>query len=265
MRGFTARQVTMLALVDPDQLIPVDHPIRRVKPIVEAALRELEPIFGLMYSEVGRRSIPPEHLLKASLLMAFYSIRSERQFCERLQYDLLFKWFFALPGRLVQHGRQRRLRLPLDWPWRTQFLALLNASPGGRGAYHLTARPMPGRPPRLQWSAHTLSHAAAGHSGRLNAQSPAIPCSLPLPPGLEASDREVAQPSDPAAEVVGDHVQRQPGGVGPELAARHVVERQPVLAGGHERIPGALSATRTMLPMPSAAGRQAAVNVSGKC
>src|SRR5215472_135586 len=60
MRGSTDRQVTMLALVDPDQLIPADHP------------------------------------LKASLLMAFYSIRSERQFCERLQYDLLFKWFLGL-------------------------------------------------------------------------------------------------------------------------------------------------------------------------
>jgi transposase len=90
------RGLRRLALVDPDQLIPADHPIRRVKPIVEAALRELEPIFALMYSEVGRRSIPPEHLLKASLLLAFYSIRSELQFCERLQYDLLFKWFLGL-------------------------------------------------------------------------------------------------------------------------------------------------------------------------
>ena len=96
MRGSTDHQVTVLALVDPDQLIPADHPIRRVKPIVEEPLRELEPIFARMYSEVGRRSIPPEHLLKASLLMAFYSIRSERQFCERLQYELLFKWFLGL-------------------------------------------------------------------------------------------------------------------------------------------------------------------------
>ncbi len=96
MRGSTARQVTMLALVDPDQLIAADHPIRDVKPIVEQALKELEPVFSGMYSEVGRRSIPPEHLLKACLLMAFYSIRSERQFCERLRYDLLFKWFLGL-------------------------------------------------------------------------------------------------------------------------------------------------------------------------
>ncbi len=77
-------------------MIPADDPIRAVKPIVEEALKELEPVFAGMYSEAGRRSIPPEHLLKACLLMAFYSIRSERQFCERLRYDLLFKWFLGL-------------------------------------------------------------------------------------------------------------------------------------------------------------------------
>ena len=96
MRGSTVRQVTMLSAVTPDHLIPAEHPIRRVKPIVEAALQELEPTFDKMYAELGRPSIPPEHLLKGCLLMAFYSIRSERQFCERLQYDLLFKWFLDL-------------------------------------------------------------------------------------------------------------------------------------------------------------------------
>ena len=95
MRGTTTRQVTLLS-VTPDQLIPLDHPIRRVKPWVEAALTELDPVFEQMYAADGRPSIPPEHLLKACLLMAFYSIRSERQFCERLQYDLLFKWFLDL-------------------------------------------------------------------------------------------------------------------------------------------------------------------------
>jgi len=78
MRGSTARQMTMLALIDPDQLIPADHPIRDVKSIVEEALKELEPVFAGMYSEVGRRSIPPEHLLMACLLLAFYSIRFYR-------------------------------------------------------------------------------------------------------------------------------------------------------------------------------------------
>ena len=64
--------------------------------MVDRALSELSPTFSQMYAKVGRPSIPPEHLLKGCLLMAFYTIRSERQFCERLQYDLLFKWFLDL-------------------------------------------------------------------------------------------------------------------------------------------------------------------------
>jgi transposase len=122
MRGTTTRQVTFLS-VTPDQLIPPAHPIRRVKPLVEMALAELDPVFEQMYAAEGRPSIPPEHLLKACLLMAFYSIRSERQFCERLQYDLLFKWFLDLNvedrafdqssfaknrERLLQHEVSRR-------------------------------------------------------------------------------------------------------------------------------------------------------------
>jgi transposase len=121
MRGSTTRQVTFLS-VTTDQLVAPDHPIRRVKPFVEAALADLSPVFDKMYAEEGRPSIPPEHLLKACLLMAFYSIRSERQFCERLQHDLLFKWFLDLNiedpafdqstfaknrDRLLKHGVSR--------------------------------------------------------------------------------------------------------------------------------------------------------------
>ena len=96
MRGRPVRQMTMLAPTSPDELVPQDHPIRRIKPVVEEVLRSLSPTFDAMYAEKGRISVPPEHLLKASLLMALYSIRSERQFCERLRYDLLFKWFLGL-------------------------------------------------------------------------------------------------------------------------------------------------------------------------
>ncbi len=91
MRGPATRQTVMLLGVTPDHLIPTDHPIRRIKPIVEQALTALAPTFAQMYAAGGRPSVPPEHLLKASLLIALYSVRSERQFCERLQYDLLFK------------------------------------------------------------------------------------------------------------------------------------------------------------------------------
>lgn len=96
MRGKPVRQMTMLAPTSPDELVPQDHPIRRIRPVVEEVLRSLSPTFDAMYAEKGRISVPPEHLLKASLLMALYSIRSERQFCERLRYDLLFKWFLGL-------------------------------------------------------------------------------------------------------------------------------------------------------------------------
>lgn len=95
MRGRTDLQ-TRMVVVDTEELIPGGHPIRRVRPFVESALSRLEPKFEQMYASVGRPSIPPEQLLKASVLMALYSIRSERQFCERLQYDLLFKWFLGL-------------------------------------------------------------------------------------------------------------------------------------------------------------------------
>jgi len=96
MRGKAEAQVTMLSLVTADQLVSEDHPIRQIKPIVDNGLRELSSTFSRMYAETGRPSIPPEHLLKACLLIALYSVRSERQFCERLQYDLLFKWFLDL-------------------------------------------------------------------------------------------------------------------------------------------------------------------------
>jgi transposase len=96
MRGRREHQTNMLLGVTPDDLVPVDHPIRRIREVADAALAELSATFSAMYAATGRRSVPPEHLLKGTLLMALYSIRSERQFCERLQYDLLFKWFLGL-------------------------------------------------------------------------------------------------------------------------------------------------------------------------
>jgi transposase len=96
MRGDDDHQAEMLLALTPDQLVPADHPIRRIKPIVERVLARLSPRFNDMYAERGRPSIPPEHLLKSLLLIALYSVRSERQFCERLRYDLLFKWFLDL-------------------------------------------------------------------------------------------------------------------------------------------------------------------------
>jgi transposase len=97
MRGKPKQQMAMLTTLSTEDLIPTDHPIRRIRQVVEDVLGELDAEFEAMYSRIGRPSVPPEQLLKATVLMALYSVRSERAFCERLNYDLLFKWFLDLP------------------------------------------------------------------------------------------------------------------------------------------------------------------------
>jgi transposase len=89
--------MAMLTSLSTEDLIPAGHPIRRIRKIVDEVLAELDDGFEAMYSSIGRPSVPPELLLKATVLMALYSVRSERAFCERLHYDLLFKWFLDLP------------------------------------------------------------------------------------------------------------------------------------------------------------------------
>ena len=97
MRGVEDRQQVMWSQVSVEDLIPAGHPIRGIRVIVETVLDGLGPEFDAMYASTGRPSVPPEQLLKATVLMALYSIRSERQICERMNYDLLFKWFLDLP------------------------------------------------------------------------------------------------------------------------------------------------------------------------
>ncbi len=87
----------MLTTLSPEDLVPAGHPIRRIRKAVEVVLADLDGELGAMYARTGRPSVPPEQLLKATVLMAHYSIRSERAFCERLNYDLLFKWFLDMP------------------------------------------------------------------------------------------------------------------------------------------------------------------------
>src|SRR5437773_1354870 len=98
MRGRAKKQVSMLAFVDPEAMIPADHPLRTIKRFADAALVELSPLFDEMYAAdgQGRASIPPERLLKASLLISLYSVRSERAFCEEVTYHLLFRWFLDM-------------------------------------------------------------------------------------------------------------------------------------------------------------------------
>lgn len=86
----------MLSLRSPEERVPKDHPLREVKQLADEALATLSPVFDGMYSKLGRHSIPPERLLKASLLMALHSVRSERLFCEQLDYNLLYRWFLDM-------------------------------------------------------------------------------------------------------------------------------------------------------------------------
>jgi transposase len=96
MRGDDTQQGHMWSYLQPEQRVPQDHPLRPIRAMVDQALKALSPRFALLYSHTGRPSIPPEQLLRALLLQAFYSIRSERQLMEQLDYNLLFRWFVGL-------------------------------------------------------------------------------------------------------------------------------------------------------------------------
>lgn len=96
MRGTDQQQSGMFSYISAEQRVPADHPLRAIRAVVEVALRNMGTRFETMYSKVGRPSIPPEKLLRALLLQAFYSIRSERQLMEQLDYNLVFRWFVGL-------------------------------------------------------------------------------------------------------------------------------------------------------------------------
>ena len=96
MRGADHHNERLFSYVRPDSRVPADHPLRAIRKITDAALASLSDRFDALYSGVGRPSIPPEKLLRALLLQAFYSVRSERQLMEQLNYNLLFRWFVGL-------------------------------------------------------------------------------------------------------------------------------------------------------------------------
>jgi transposase len=96
MRGTDERSGSLFAYVDIEARVPARHPLRRIRELVNGALATLDRTFETLYSADGRPSIPPERLVRASLLQLFYSIRSERQLMERLDFDLLFRWFVGL-------------------------------------------------------------------------------------------------------------------------------------------------------------------------
>lgn len=96
MRGDDRQQAAMFSYISPEARVPQDHPLRAIRGLVDEVLAELSPRFEALYAQVGRPSIPPEKLLRAQLLQVLYTVRSERQLMEQLDYNLLFRWFVGL-------------------------------------------------------------------------------------------------------------------------------------------------------------------------
>src|SRR4051812_18409967 len=96
MRGTDTIQSNMFSYITPEQRVPQDHPLRRIRPLCEIALKALSKDFDRMYSDIGRPSIAPEKLLRALMLQILYTVRSERMLMEQLEYNLLFRWFVGL-------------------------------------------------------------------------------------------------------------------------------------------------------------------------
>ena len=96
MRGEDAKQEAMFSYVSPEKRVPPNHPLRRMREMVDGILKEMSPRFARLYSDRGRPSIAPERLLRALLLQVFYSVRSERLLMEQLDYNLLFRWFVGM-------------------------------------------------------------------------------------------------------------------------------------------------------------------------
>lgn len=132
MRGTDKRSGELFSYVDLEQRVRADHPLRAIRAVVNEALEALSGEFSALYSGMGRPSIPPEMLLRAMLLQAFYSVRSERQLMERLEFDLLFRWFVGLgvDAPTWDHSTfsKNRDRL-LDGDIAAQFLSAILAQP----------------------------------------------------------------------------------------------------------------------------------------
>jgi transposase len=96
VRGDDQQTGHMFSYLSPEQRVPKDHPLRAIRTMTDAALRDLSPRFDAIYARIGRPSVPPEKLLRALLLQVLYTIRGERLLMEELHYNLLFRWFVGL-------------------------------------------------------------------------------------------------------------------------------------------------------------------------
>src|SRR5437867_1039022 len=116
MRGDDQQQDGMFSYISPNKRVPQEHPLRRIRSIVDRVLDQLSPRFNKLYARAGRPSIAPEKLLRALLLQLLYSVRSERLLMEQLDYNLLFRWFVGLTmddavwhHAVFSHNRERLL------------------------------------------------------------------------------------------------------------------------------------------------------------
>ena len=132
MRGADRQTGKMFSYASPESLVPKDHPLRVIRPLVNAALDRLCGKFEAMYSPFGRESIAPEKLLRALLVQAFFGVRSERQLMEQLRYNMMFRWFVGLsldaPVWDVTVFTKNRKRL-LEGDIARHFLAAILAHP----------------------------------------------------------------------------------------------------------------------------------------
>lgn len=131
MRGEDRRSGSLFSYVDIEARVPADYPLRQIREIVNEALSGLSRSFEALYAREGRPSIPPERLLRASLLQMFYSVRSERQLMERLDFDLLFRWFVGLgtddpvwDATVFSKNRDRLLNTEIAQEFLSALLAL---------------------------------------------------------------------------------------------------------------------------------------------
>lgn len=117
MRGVDTQQTTLFSYISPERRVPSNHPLRSIRAMMDELLKEMSPHFSAIYSSMGRPSIPPERLLRALFLQVVYTIRSERQLMEQLDYNLLFRWFVGLNAdepvwhpTVYSHNRDRLLK-----------------------------------------------------------------------------------------------------------------------------------------------------------
>ena len=115
MRGQVDPQSGLFSYFSVEERIPADHPLRRVKAQTDPVLASTSAEIDAMYASVGRPSIAPERLLKASLLIALYSVRSDRLFCEMLDYNMLFRWFLDMNLEERSFDCQGDPRFPQVW------------------------------------------------------------------------------------------------------------------------------------------------------